>query len=97
MYVDDLLIWAADDLTIEDFIVRIRGNKVQLRRENTAKGYLGVDIARKRLHLLNGVLPRISLQLVVSAKTVQNTKFIPACPDSSLSQNKDGPLQPPVL
>ena len=31
VYVDDLLIWAANDSTIEDFIARIRDSKVQLR------------------------------------------------------------------
>lgn len=46
VYVDDLLIYAQNESTIDDFILRMNSEDVALRKEGTAEGYLGVDIAR---------------------------------------------------
>jgi hypothetical protein len=44
VYVDDLLVFAATDALITNFIESMRQEEINLRREGTAEGYLGVDI-----------------------------------------------------
>ena len=46
VYVDDLLIWSIDESLLGTFITNLQNDDLQLRREDTAEGFLGVDIAR---------------------------------------------------
>jgi hypothetical protein len=43
-YVDDVLIYGKSDAEINDFIERLKSDKIVLHRQGTAEGYLGVDI-----------------------------------------------------
>ena len=45
-YVDDLLVYAKTDKAIDDFVKRMVDEDVLLRKEDTAEGFLGVDIKR---------------------------------------------------
>jgi len=45
VYVDDCLLYAKEDKHIEDLLVQLRERKVQINREGSAEGFLGVDVS----------------------------------------------------
>lgn len=45
VYVDDCLLYAKEDKYIEDLLVKLRERKVQINREGSAEGFLGVDVS----------------------------------------------------
>jgi hypothetical protein len=46
LYVDDILFFSKDDAEIDRVINNLRSRDVQIRREGSAEGFLGVDIER---------------------------------------------------
>jgi hypothetical protein len=60
VYVDDLLIYAKTNSEIDDLICSLQQDEINLRREGTADGYLGVDIKQidGQLHLTQSGLSR---------------------------------------
>eukprot|EP00956_Cyclotella_meneghiniana_P011824 scaffold16629_cov44-Cyclotella_meneghiniana.AAC.1 len=45
VYVDDCLLYAKEDKHIEDLLAQLRERKVQINREGSAEGFLGVDVS----------------------------------------------------
>eukprot|EP00956_Cyclotella_meneghiniana_P026151 scaffold55881_cov77-Cyclotella_meneghiniana.AAC.1 len=45
VYVDDCLLYAKEDRHIEDLLVQLRERKVQINREGSAEGFLGVNVS----------------------------------------------------
>ena len=43
-YVNDLLVYSRDDASINEFVEGMKSHDIRLRREDTAEGFLGVDI-----------------------------------------------------
>mmetsp|Transcript_30431 Transcript_30431/g.69423 ORF Transcript_30431/g.69423 Transcript_30431/m.69423 type:complete len:1695 (-) Transcript_30431:406-5490(-) len=46
VYVDDLLVYARSDSAITDFVEKMKSFEVDIRKEGTAEGFLGVDVCR---------------------------------------------------
>ena len=71
VYVDDLLIYGRMNADIDDFIEQMKDEEITLRREGTAEGYLGVNIARdgnKTTLTQTGLTQRIILALGLDSK-----------------------------
>ena len=45
VYVDDCLLYAKEDRHIKDLLVQLRERKVQINREGSAEGFLGVNVS----------------------------------------------------
>jgi hypothetical protein len=45
VYVDDLLLYARDDSTIDSLISKLKKDDIWIRKEESTEGYLGVDIS----------------------------------------------------
>jgi hypothetical protein len=48
VYVDDMLLYAKDDSTIDNLIKALHDSKIWIRKEGSAEGFLGVDITRHK-------------------------------------------------
>ncbi|KAL3782482.1 hypothetical protein ACHAWO_005229 [Cyclotella atomus] len=69
VYVDDILFFARDDSDIDNVISALQKNHVQIRREGTAEGFLGVALE----HTTNNGVTQIKLTQAGLAKRIVET------------------------
>ena len=90
VYVDNLLIWSADESSLATLVHNLQHDDLQLRREDTAEGFLGVDIARngnKTTLSQPGLIKKIvdacgiSQEYSTSIKTPAESSPLPKDPD----------------
>ena len=98
VYVDDILAYARDDASIDNFIRCVGDEGVTLRREGTAEGFLGVDIKRdgNRTTLTqSGLTSRIIEALGLCSKN--STKCMMPAELGALPRDLNGePYQGPI-
>ncbi len=92
IYLDDILIYGKSKDKINDFIERMETKDVALHKEDTAEGYLGIDIQRNRDRITftqNGLTKQIIKALGLNTK-YSTAKSTPA-DNKALQKDPDGP------
>ena len=71
VYVNNILIYGQSDAKIDDQIERLKNNYIDLYKEGTTEGYLGVDIQKKGNNIMlkqEGLTKRIIEALGLDTK-----------------------------
>jgi hypothetical protein len=100
VYVDDLLLYARDDSTIDNLIAKLKKDKIWIRKEASTEGFLGVDISARRPDgsfdlAQTGLITRVIDALGLHS-ALTGSKDTPA-DASPLPRDKDGTPADPVV
>ena len=99
VYVDDILFFAVNDSDINDLIAKLQKEDIQIRREGTAEGFLGVSVER---YMENGQQKIKLTQEGLTKRVVEalglcnnySTKISTPAEASPLSKMRTASLQP---
>mmetsp|Transcript_13035 Transcript_13035/g.30840 ORF Transcript_13035/g.30840 Transcript_13035/m.30840 type:complete len:480 (-) Transcript_13035:352-1791(-) len=92
VYVDDLLVYSRHDSCIDDFVSKMKDAQVDIRREGSAEGFLGVDVSRvgtKTTLTQRGLTERVIAALGLDPE-MSNKVDTPALSGTALGRDVDG-------